>query len=464
MMQCRDIDELMVDFLYQELDAARMAEFEAHVQGCARCGAEIGSLQRTREALRSLPEVEPSPALSARLLHEASKRSPKAAGEGGGLFGWLGKLFQPVAAHPAWAAMASLVVVVALSTVLLKGKVASHVEEAVPDERDTAHAIGLAPPAGAPSAAAEPAPPPAPAPATPMAEPPGDKPRDVRGLETPPVEVGGKVAAKPNVVGPPASRERAEAKVASGRIADKAEGVPLDALKESPELRRSKSGVDPSSEASRGAALAKGKKDVSADGYAAPPREDADSSPSSSKQHVAKAPAKPRAPSGGAPVVASTPAAPPPPPQAMPQPRDAAKEDEGQSAQAAKPENKPAKDEAPAAAPPEPSQGAPERAGQAQSAGEGGNDRKAAEKAPAPLPEEQLFRQAQKDAAGGACSSALALSGKIAKMNPEFYRRRVAGDPTIDSCTTQRKAKKAAPAAAPRTLDQENNAEVKSAK
>ena len=26
MMQCRDIDDLMVDYLYQELDAARMAE------------------------------------------------------------------------------------------------------------------------------------------------------------------------------------------------------------------------------------------------------------------------------------------------------------------------------------------------------------------------------------------------------------------------------------------------------
>ena len=44
MMQCRDIDELMVDYLYQELDAARMTELEAHMHGCARCEAEIARL------------------------------------------------------------------------------------------------------------------------------------------------------------------------------------------------------------------------------------------------------------------------------------------------------------------------------------------------------------------------------------------------------------------------------------
>jgi anti-sigma factor RsiW len=78
MMQCRDIDELMVEFLYQELEGERLADFQKHVEGCAHCGAEMKSLMRTRQALRALPEAEPSPAVSARLLHEAAKRTAPA--------------------------------------------------------------------------------------------------------------------------------------------------------------------------------------------------------------------------------------------------------------------------------------------------------------------------------------------------------------------------------------------------
>src|SRR6185503_6501515 len=130
MMECRDIDELMVDFIYQELDAEKTEAFRTHVSGCARCGAEIQSLQRTRQALRSLPEAEPSPAVSARLLHEAGKRAAKA--EAGGFFGWLAKMIGPVMAHPAWAAAASLLLVAGVAGFLsLRGKVserAQHVE------------------------------------------------------------------------------------------------------------------------------------------------------------------------------------------------------------------------------------------------------------------------------------------------------------------------------------------------
>src|SRR5262249_45260045 len=52
-----------------------------------------------------------------------------------------------------------------------------------------------------------------------------------------------------------------------------------------------------------------------------------------------------------------------------------------------------------------------------------------------------------KSAAGGQCATALTLTQKIAKMNPEFYKRRVAGDPTISSCSAPRKSKAAQPAA-----------------
>ena len=63
MLQCRDIDELMVDFLYRELDASRGDAFRTHVATCPRCGAELASLERTRQAMRALPEAEPPQAV-----------------------------------------------------------------------------------------------------------------------------------------------------------------------------------------------------------------------------------------------------------------------------------------------------------------------------------------------------------------------------------------------------------------
>lgn len=111
MMQCRDIDELMMDFLYQELDASRAAAFQSHVGGCSRCNAELASLQRTRTAVRALPELDPPAAVTARLMHEAAKRAPRPAEERGGLLGWLGALWRPVAMHPAFAAVAALVLI-----------------------------------------------------------------------------------------------------------------------------------------------------------------------------------------------------------------------------------------------------------------------------------------------------------------------------------------------------------------
>src|SRR5687768_2755550 len=125
MMQCKDIDELMVDFLYQELDDDKMQAWNAHVGACAACGTEMNSLQRTRQALRALPELEPSQAVSTRLLNEAGKRAARSkAVEGGGLLDWLHRLVGPIMAHPAWAAAASLLIVVGVAGFLsMRGKV-----------------------------------------------------------------------------------------------------------------------------------------------------------------------------------------------------------------------------------------------------------------------------------------------------------------------------------------------------
>lgn len=113
MLQCRDIDALMMDWLYGELDPQNAQSFSTHVEDCARCHSELAAYERTRELVGGLPSEEPPPALSAQLIREAAARStsPKAeAAAGGGLFAWLGKLFSPLQ-HPALAAVASLILV-----------------------------------------------------------------------------------------------------------------------------------------------------------------------------------------------------------------------------------------------------------------------------------------------------------------------------------------------------------------
>jgi hypothetical protein len=68
--------------------------------------------------------------------------------------------------------------------------------------------------------------------------------------------------------------------------------------------------------------------------------------------------------------------------------------------------------------------------------------------------EQQLYRQARQQASSGRCTDALTLSRKIAKVNPDFYKKRVAGDPTLTRCTASpAKAKTAAPVQQERARD-----------
>ena len=43
MLNCNDIDGLMMDRLYSELADDRAHAFEAHVEGCARCQGEASA-------------------------------------------------------------------------------------------------------------------------------------------------------------------------------------------------------------------------------------------------------------------------------------------------------------------------------------------------------------------------------------------------------------------------------------
>jgi len=125
MLACRDIDALMMDWLYQELEPSQAGPFDDHVAGCPRCQGELEAMKRTRAALRDLPEAEPPASITAILMHEAARKAPTAvavepAGGGGrrGLFGWLSGLFMPISQHPAAAALATLVLVAGVAGAL----------------------------------------------------------------------------------------------------------------------------------------------------------------------------------------------------------------------------------------------------------------------------------------------------------------------------------------------------------
>lgn len=120
MLQCRDIDALMMDWLYGELDPQQAQSFSTHVEDCTRCHSELAAYERTRELVGGLPTEEPPPALSALLIREAATRSASPKTESthqGGFLAWLGKLFQPLQ-HPALAAVATLVLVAGVAGTL----------------------------------------------------------------------------------------------------------------------------------------------------------------------------------------------------------------------------------------------------------------------------------------------------------------------------------------------------------
>jgi len=112
MMDCSRIDELLVDYLYQELEPAQQERFEAHLQSCVRCSEEVASFDQTRGMMQELPEEDPPPRISAFLLTEASQaHQPPAPG----FWERLRQSLRLAAMHPAMTAAVSLVLVLGIS-------------------------------------------------------------------------------------------------------------------------------------------------------------------------------------------------------------------------------------------------------------------------------------------------------------------------------------------------------------
>jgi anti-sigma factor RsiW len=55
-MPCRDLVELITDYLEDRLPAGNRARFEAHLSGCAPCRVYLEQFRRTIRLLGRLPE------------------------------------------------------------------------------------------------------------------------------------------------------------------------------------------------------------------------------------------------------------------------------------------------------------------------------------------------------------------------------------------------------------------------
>lgn len=77
-MTCREVVELMTDYLEGALSAVERARFEEHIAGCDGCTAYLAQLQTARRITGRLAD-EPIPAAVEKELLEAfrSWRSPK---------------------------------------------------------------------------------------------------------------------------------------------------------------------------------------------------------------------------------------------------------------------------------------------------------------------------------------------------------------------------------------------------
>jgi anti-sigma factor RsiW len=71
-MTCRQVVELMTDYLEGNLPDRDRARFEEHIAGCDGCRAYLAQLRTTREMLGRIAD-EPMPASVERELLEAFK-------------------------------------------------------------------------------------------------------------------------------------------------------------------------------------------------------------------------------------------------------------------------------------------------------------------------------------------------------------------------------------------------------
>jgi hypothetical protein len=123
MVDRTDIDALLIGALYGELTPADEARLMAHLESHPADRTALDNLTRTRAAVRDSRiltfQAEPPPSISALLLQEASRRAPRRVDHSET---WFQRFVRSFMAHPAMAAAATLVLVIAAAgTFYLRG-------------------------------------------------------------------------------------------------------------------------------------------------------------------------------------------------------------------------------------------------------------------------------------------------------------------------------------------------------
>lgn len=86
-MDCEACNDLLIDYLYDELDEVRRAAMRKHLEGCSTCNDSCERLSRGRHAARSLAPIEAPPPSGALLqaiqAAAAANAEPRREGHGG---------------------------------------------------------------------------------------------------------------------------------------------------------------------------------------------------------------------------------------------------------------------------------------------------------------------------------------------------------------------------------------------
>jgi hypothetical protein len=119
-MDRQDIDALLIGALYGELTPAEEAQLDAHLESHPADRQALDDLTAARTAIRDsrvfATLLDPPQAVSALLLQEAARRSPRPARrESAEHDGWFARLRRSFMAHPAMAAAAMLVLCVGVA-------------------------------------------------------------------------------------------------------------------------------------------------------------------------------------------------------------------------------------------------------------------------------------------------------------------------------------------------------------
>ncbi len=84
MITCRELVELLIDFVSGELDDDRRLRIEAHLRCCGPCEAYLETYRITIQMTRQLPPVPLPPQLVERLRAALEENCPRKKGDCGG--------------------------------------------------------------------------------------------------------------------------------------------------------------------------------------------------------------------------------------------------------------------------------------------------------------------------------------------------------------------------------------------